>query len=187
MNERLYRTRRQPYNLQNYNENAIESIKYALDRDMKPTFDEQSDPSTVDTLPVAELEFLINDESPDDYFNKNQAKSDADVMYEKAFSRKYKHPRQFSRFSNNDEFLLENVKRNSKNDDYYSDDYDDINEEIELPRRDTASLENAVYTEGGLIQAANDNSDSDTNGKILNDLMGIVFRGDFRLFCRKRL
>lgn len=153
---------------------------------MKPTFDEQPNPSSVDTLPVAELEFLINDKSPDDYFNKKQTKSDADGMYEKTFSRKYKHPRKFSRF--HDEFLLENVKRNSNNDDYNSDDYDDINEEIELPQKDTASLENAVYTEGGLIQTTNDKSDSDTgSGKIFSDLMGMMFRDDFKLFCRKCL
>nr|XP_031840719.1 receptor-type tyrosine-protein phosphatase N2 isoform X1 [Nomia melanderi] len=182
INERLYRTRRQPYNLRDYNENAIESIKYALDREVKPKFDEQPDPSTVDTLPVAELEFLINDKSPDDYFNKKQAKNDADVMYEKTFSRKYKHPRKFSRFSNNDEFFLENVKRNSKNNDYNSDDYDDINEEIELPQKDTASLDNAVYTEGGPIQTANDKSDSDTNENAYDNLLN----NDFKEFLLRR-
>ncbi|XP_043254031.1 receptor-type tyrosine-protein phosphatase N2 isoform X2 [Colletes gigas] len=161
VDDRLYRTRRQPYGIRDYNDDVIESIKSALNQDAKEKFTDDRGPSAIDTLPVQELEFLISEKPSSDYFNKKQTGDDLDVEYEKAFSRKYKHPRKFTELLDKDELLLENVKRNSKDDDYVNNDYDDVGAEIELPQRDTSSMENAMYTEGGLVQAVSDKSDSD--------------------------
>nr|XP_033327168.1 receptor-type tyrosine-protein phosphatase N2 isoform X1 [Megalopta genalis] len=186
INERLYRTRRQPYNMRNYDDDAIKSIKYALGEEVKTDYPRQEDMSTDDALPIEEWGFLIN-KSPDDYYNKKEPDADVDVEYEKAFSKKYKHPRKFARFSDKDEFLLENVKRNSNND-YNSDDYEDINGEIELP--DAPSLENVMYTEGGVVQPANDKSDSDADENAYdtlfdNDLNEILWRQELAGFKRR--
>ncbi|XP_076291389.1 tyrosine phosphatase IA-2 isoform X2 [Lasioglossum baleicum] len=167
MNEKLYRARREMYNVRNYDDNPIESIKYALGEEAK-AYPNQQDLSTTDTIPAEELEFLI-DKS---YYNKKETDDDIDVEYEKAFSKKYKHPRKLSQFSDKDEFLLEYVKRNSKNNDYDGEDYEDINEEIELPRKDTSSLENAIYTEGGLVRANNGKTDSDAEENDYDPLFG---------------
>lgn len=181
INERLYRTRRQPYNVRNYNDNAIESIKYALGEEAK-SYPNQADLSTVDTVPVDELEFLI-DKSPD-YYNNKETDDDIDVEYEKAFSKKYKHPRKFTRFSDKDEFLLGTVKRNSKNNDYDGEDYEDIDEEIDLLNKDASSsaLENAMYTEGGLVQSNDDKTDSDEEG----NTYGTLFNNDLNEYLRRR-
>ncbi|XP_076653990.1 tyrosine phosphatase IA-2 [Halictus rubicundus] len=189
INEKLYRTRRQPYNARNHNDNAIESIKYALSEEAK-AYPDQPDLSNADTVPVEELEFLIS--KPPNYYNRKETDDDVDVdvEYEKAFSKKYKHPRKFPHFANKGELLLENVKRNSKSNDYDGEDYEDINEEIEMPRRDTSSLENAIYTEGGLVQPSNDKTDSDAEENAYdtlldNDLNEYIWRQELAGFKRR--
>ncbi|XP_076674923.1 tyrosine phosphatase IA-2 isoform X3 [Andrena cerasifolii] len=172
IDERLYRTRRQPYNRRDYNDDAIASLKNALDQQkLSEKFAEGGDPNAMDSLPVEELEFLVNDKPSDRYSQQEQRGDDLDVEYEKAFSRKYKHPRKLSELSSTDEFLLENVKRNSKNDDYENEDYEDVNDDGELPRKDTPSVENAMYTEGGLVQAADDKSNGDTDENLYDSLL----------------
>lgn len=163
IDDRLYRTRRQPYNLRDYNDDAIESIKNALDQEAKSKFTDDKDPNTINTVPVNELEFLINEKPPNNYFDKKQTEDNPDVEYEKALLEKYEHPRKFIELLNKEEYLLDNVKSGSKSDDYDNDNYDDLIPEIELPERDTSSMENAMYTEGGLV---NDKSNTETDGKV---------------------
>lgn len=170
IDERLYRTRRQPYNPRDYNGDAIASLKNALDEEeLSEKFTENRDPSAMDSLPVEEVEFLVNGKPPDRYSQQEQRRDDLDVEYEKAFSRKYKHPRKLSELSSTGEFLLENVKRNFKSDDYENEDYEDVNDDGELPRKDTSSVENGMFTEGGLVQAVDDKSNGDTDGNILDN------------------
>ncbi|XP_054007884.1 receptor-type tyrosine-protein phosphatase N2 [Hylaeus anthracinus] len=168
--ERLYRTRRQPYDTRDYNDDVLETIKNVLNQDVEPKATDDRDPSTLDNLPVNELEFLINEKPPNDDSAKES--EDLDVEYEKAFSRKYKHPRKFTELLDKDEFLLDNAKRNSQNDDYEIDYYDDATDQIELPQKDTSSLENAMYTEGGLVQTIDDKSDTDIDESTYDTLFG---------------
>lgn len=163
VDERLYRTRRQPYSIGDYDDDAIESIKNALDEEKSKELVEAKE-LTVDAIPVDELEFLVNDKLGDRYSDQKQPRDDFDTEYEKAFSRKYKHPRKFSELAERNEFLLGSVKRNSKNDDYGNEDYEDVGGDDELPQGDAPSLENAVYTEGGMVQPSNDRSGGDAEG-----------------------
>ncbi|XP_017796150.1 PREDICTED: receptor-type tyrosine-protein phosphatase N2 isoform X1 [Habropoda laboriosa] len=190
INERLYRTRRQPYNLRDYDD-AIESIKTALDNEeeLSKKYSENENVDNIDTLTADELEYLVNDKS-DDYANSQKDKGEEDnldVEYEKEFSRKYK-PRKFE-LPDKDSFILANVKRNSKND-YDSDDYDDVNDD-ELPQEDSSSIENGIYTEGGLVQATNDKSNSDTDDETAydtlfdDDLSEILWRRGLAGFKRR--
>lgn len=151
IDERLSRTRRQPQigrYLQSYDDNAMESIKDALEEEVSKK--------------LSDLEFLINDKSEDYSDKKELEDEDFDVEYEKAFSGKYK-PRKFSDASDEKKLLLENAKRNSKND-YDSDDYDDLNDEEELPQRDNSPMDNGIYTEGGRLVQIDDKADIDTDG-----------------------
>nr|XP_012142192.1 PREDICTED: receptor-type tyrosine-protein phosphatase N2 isoform X1 [Megachile rotundata]XP_012142193.1 PREDICTED: receptor-type tyrosine-protein phosphatase N2 isoform X1 [Megachile rotundata] len=160
INERLYRTRRQPYNLRDYSN--MESIKSVLENDNEPLkeFTKSPNPNTIDDLTSDELEFLINEKSSDDYPTVLKSTNE----YEKTFSRKYK-PRKFVELPDDSELMFDNVKRNSKNDDYVNDDYDDINVDSESSHGDASSRENVMYTEGGLMQAKDkSNDDSDENG-----------------------
>lgn len=158
--ERLYRTRRQPYNLRDYDDNAMESFKNALEKEeLKKKLLDNKNSNSMDDLTADKLEFLVNDKS-DDYFDKkNNEDGNLDVEYEKAFSRKYK-PRKFTELPNKNKPLLENVKRNLK-DNYDSDDYDDIGE---LPQKDSTSIKNGIYTEGGLVQTVGDKSNIGNDG-----------------------
>ncbi|KZC11930.1 Receptor-type tyrosine-protein phosphatase N2 [Dufourea novaeangliae] len=182
---RFYRPRRQPYSLRNYNDDAIESIRYVLNGEVMPKFAETVDTSTVNSLPVEKLEFLIS-QLPNDYFDKKQTKDDMEVEYEKAFSKKYKHPRKFSGDSTKEESLLANVKRNLQTDDYRDDDYDDVNDEIQLPQKDAPSLENVIYTEGGLVQATDDKSVLDPDEKRYNTVFDDEFEWTRELAGFKR-
>lgn len=151
--ERLSRTRRQPplYNLQDYNNNAMESFENALKERISKK--------------LSDLEFLIKDESEDYSDKKEVADEDPNVEYEAVFSEKYK-PRKFSETPDENERFLENVKHNSK-DNYDSDDYDDVNDEEIVPQKASSSMENGIYTEGGLIQAV-DKAKVDTDENAYN-------------------
>ncbi|KAF3421866.1 hypothetical protein E2986_11258 [Frieseomelitta varia] len=165
IDERLSRTRRQPQigrYLQSYDDNAMESIKDALEEEVSKK--------------LSDLEFLINDKS-EDYSDKKELE-DEDLEYEKAFSGKYK-PRKFGDATDENKLLLENVKRNSKND-YNSDDYDDLSDEEELPQKDSSPMDNGIYTEGGLVQTA-DKADIDTD----DNAYGNLFADDLKELLRK--
>ncbi|KOX68668.1 Receptor-type tyrosine-protein phosphatase N2 [Melipona quadrifasciata] len=165
IDERLSRTRRQPQigrYVQSYDDNAMESIKDALEEEVSKK--------------LSDLEFLINDKS-EDYSDKKELE-DEDLEYEKAFSGKYKS-RKFGDASDENKLLLENVKRNSKND-YNSNDYDDLSDEEELPQKDSSPMDNGIYTEGGLVQTA-DKTDIDTD----DNAYGNLFADDLNELLRK--
>ncbi|XP_076231985.1 tyrosine phosphatase IA-2 [Calliopsis andreniformis] len=181
IDEKLYRTRRQPYNLGDYSDDAIKSIKDALvEEEKSKELIEAKEPSVIDTIPVEELEFLVNDKSSGRYSHQKQMRDDLDTEYEKAFSRKYKHPRKFPELTSDDEYLLENVKRNSKD----SDDYEDVNGDVELPQKDATLLDNVIYTEGGLLQPGSDKSNGDTNDNVYNSILSDKLN---ELFWRREL
>ncbi|XP_017886079.1 receptor-type tyrosine-protein phosphatase N2 isoform X2 [Ceratina calcarata] len=160
--EKLYRTRRQPYDLQDYEDDALKSLKNILEEETLSKELHDSDPR--DALNVDDLDFLVNDKSDDDYLDKkDEPREDLDVDYEKAFSRKYK-PRKFAELTEKNEFLLDNVKRNLENN-YDRNDYDDTKKEDELLQKDSSPMENGIYTEGGLVPAADDKSNVDDNEK----------------------
>ncbi|CAK9809523.1 Receptor-type tyrosine-protein phosphatase N2 [Anthophora plagiata] len=186
IDERLYRTRRQPYNLRDYDD--VIEMKTALEREeeLSKKFSENEN-SNIDSLTDDELEYLVNDKS-DDYPSQKdkEDEDDLNVEYEKAFSRKYK-PKKFE-LSDKDDFILANVKHSAKND-YHSDDYDDVNDD-EQTKEDSSSMENGIYTEGGLIPATNDKSKADTDENAYetlfdDDLSDILWRRGLAGFKRR--
>lgn len=189
--ERLYRTRRQPYNLRDYDDNAMESFKNALKKEeLKKKLSDNKNSNSMDSLTADKLEFLVNDKSDDYSDKKNNEDGDIDVEYEKTFSRKYK-PRKFTELPNKDESFLENVKRyDNFKDNYDSDDYDDVNDVEELPQKDSASIKNGIYTEGGLVQSVDDKSnignDENTYDNLFeNDLSELLWRRELAGFKRR--
>nr|XP_034182626.1 receptor-type tyrosine-protein phosphatase N2 isoform X1 [Osmia lignaria] len=188
IDERLYRTRRQPYNLRDYSNSAIKSIRSALENEKEQSKDltRNKNQNKIDDLTADELEFLINGKS-DDYPVVSKETGDHEVEYDKAFSRKYK-PKKFVDLPDDSEILLNNVKRNSKNDDYVNDDYEDVNVNGESSQRDTTSRENVMYSEGGLIQTKDEsNDDTDENAYNLfdDDLNELLWRRELAGFKRR--
>ncbi|CAL7947394.1 unnamed protein product [Xylocopa violacea] len=169
VNERLYRTRRQPYNPRDYSNEAMESIKNAFEeRESSKQLSESRNSNPVDSLNFEPLEFDIMNDKSDDYSDKRdeEEEENRDVEYEKAFSRKYK-PRKFDDIADKDEMFLENMKRNSN--DNYNDDYDDMNDG-ESSQKDFPSIGNGIYTEGGPVQTADDKPNVNDNENVYDNL-----------------
>lgn len=190
IDERLYRTRRQPYDFRDYD--ALESIRNALENEkISRELSDASESLPLKTLSDDQLEFLVDDKSAD-YPFQTQIDDDSDTEYEKTFSRKYKHPRKFSddEVLGNEQFLTDNVKRNSNSGDYEDADYDNLDAEGELPQEDGSSKENGIYTEGGLVQPANDRPATDAGENAYdtvfdNDLDALLWRRQLEGFKRR--
>lgn len=146
----------------------MESFKNALEKEeLKKKLSDNKNSNSMDSLTADdELEFLVNDKSDDYSDKKNNEDEEIDIEYEKTFSRKYK-PRKFIELPNKDESLLEIVKRYDNFKDNYDseiDDYDDVNDVGELPQKDSTSIKNGIYTEGGLVQSVDDKSNIGNDG-----------------------
>ncbi|XP_017755362.1 PREDICTED: receptor-type tyrosine-protein phosphatase N2 isoform X2 [Eufriesea mexicana] len=169
LNEKLYRIRRQPYNFRDYDNNAMESFKNALEEEkLSKKLSENINLYPI-SLSTDELEFLVNDKSNDYSAKKEDEDEDFDVDYEKAFSKKYK-PRKFIELPSKIEPFLENMKRNSQNN-YNNDNYDDVNDEEQVPPKDSSSIGKGIYTEGGLVQPANDKPNIETSENAYDTLV----------------
>ncbi|XP_014479416.1 PREDICTED: receptor-type tyrosine-protein phosphatase N2 isoform X2 [Dinoponera quadriceps] len=205
VDEQLYPPRARRYSFIDYRSgDDIDSLESAL-RDEKLAETDEENPYDAQLLSADELEFLPNGKSPD-YTLLNPPSTIEDESderdereYEKAFSRKYKHPRKLRDF----EFLdaaagmnLDNVKRTvigrDENLDYEDGGADEENSaEIErLPDDDddASSRVSGMYTEGGVVRPSKHETESDGisyDETIDDDLNELLWRRELAGFKRR--